>query len=103
MEVTVSVDMQTAGLLVLADRWDRGWRPYSDGNELPILRANYVLRGVPVPPGISTTVFRYEPQSFVWGVRLFLAGASILVVWLILVYRSRGRVHRADSDVALSK
>ena len=99
MEVTVSVEMETEGLLVLADRWDRGWRAWSGDRELPIVRTNYVLRGVVVKPGDSTIVFRYEPQSFVWGVRLFLMATVILVCWSIAAVRAGTR----NMNIAMNK
>lgn len=91
MEVTVSIDMDTRGLLVLADRWDRGWRAWSGDRELPILRTNYVLRGVVVEPEDETIVFRYEPQSFVWGVRLMISAMTILMCWTIVNIKAARR------------
>ena len=85
-EVNVAVEMETKGLLILADRWDVGWRAWSGDRELPILRTNYVLRGVVVEPGESTIVFRYQPRSFVWGVRLLLLAVAILFCWVIAVF-----------------
>ena len=41
MRVTVSLKMDTPGLVVLADRWDRGWNAYLDGARTPLLRANH--------------------------------------------------------------
>ena len=79
-EVTLSVDMQTAGLVVLSDRWDAGWRAYLNGKPAPLLRVNYTLRGVEVGVGHSRLVFRYEPASFTWGVRIM--GAALLGVLL---------------------
>jgi len=80
--VTVSVDMQTAGLVVLADRWDKGWRVYVNGEPAPLLRANYTLRGVQVPAGRSRLVFSYEPGSFTWSVRLMSAGLGGVLLWV---------------------
>lgn len=85
VEIVVSASMKTKGLLVLADQWDAGWRAYSEGRELPVLRTNYIVRGVVLEPGDSTVVFRYEPASFTWGVRLMLAGLLILTVWSIRI------------------
>jgi hypothetical protein len=76
-EITVSVDMQTPGVVVLADRWDKGWNAYLDGRPVRILRINHAIRGVQVPKGKATLEFRYEPESSVWGLRF--AGLSLLV------------------------
>jgi hypothetical protein len=87
--ITVAADMQTRGLLVLADRWDDGWRAYLDGEPVPIRRTNYVLRGVEVPTGRHTLVFAYEPASLVWGVRLMMAGIAGLLGWIFAMGRLR--------------
>ena len=68
--VTVACDMQTPGLVVLADLWDSGWRAYWEGKPVPILRTNHAIRGVVVPQGKGTLEFRYEPASLTWGWRL---------------------------------
>ena len=77
--VTVSVQMETPGLVVLADLWDKGWRAYLDGQSVPILRANHAVRGVVVPVGTATLEFRYEPASLAWGLRLSGFAAVVLL------------------------
>lgn len=76
--VKLAVHMETPGLVVLADVWDRGWQAFLNGNNVPVLRVNHALRGVVAPVGNATLEFRYEPASFAWGVRL--AGLSVLVM-----------------------
>jgi hypothetical protein len=65
--VSIAIDMKTPGLVVLADRWDAGWKAYLDGKPKPILVANHALRGVEVPAGAGTLEFRYEPDSVKCG------------------------------------
>jgi hypothetical protein len=87
--VVIAARMETAGVLVLADTWDAGWKAFVDGRATDVLRMNYLLRGVLVPPGKHTVEFRYEPASFTWGVRLFVVSAALLAGWGVLVLRSR--------------
>ena len=68
--ITVSVQMETPGLVVLADLWDKGWQAYWNGRRVPILRTNHAIRGVVVPAGSGTLEFRYAPASFAWGLGL---------------------------------
>ena len=77
--------METPGLVVLADRWDKGWRAYWDGRPVPILEANYAIRGVVVPAGNGTLEFIYKPASLILG--LWLAGfaALVLICWLAII------------------
>ena len=88
--VTVAMRMETPGLLVLADRWDTGWKAYLNGKRVSILRTNHAVRGVVVPAGEGTVQFRYEPASFTWGLRLCAGAVLVLLGWaLVAVRKSR--------------
>jgi uncharacterized membrane protein YfhO len=87
--VTVSVRMETPGLVVLADLWDKGWRADWNGQRMPILRANHALRGVVLPAGEGTLVFRYAPASFSWGLRLAGLAVVMLLAWLGIILWQR--------------
>jgi hypothetical protein len=83
-EVTLQVDMHAPGLVVLADRWDPDWHAYLDGAEVPLLRANYVLRGARAPAGSHRLMFRYEPASLyrgLWWMGVAVAGE---LVWIVI-------------------
>jgi hypothetical protein len=83
--ITVDAQMETPGLVILADRWDKGWRAFLDGNAVPILIANHALRGVVVPSGAHRLVFHYEPASFTWGLRVAGVAMFIIVCWFVMV------------------
>ncbi len=88
--VTVSLHMETPGLLVLADLWDNGWRAYRNGQSVPILRANHALRGVIVPEGVSTVDFCYQSRSVTLGFCLLGLAAVVLLGWFgAIVWRRR--------------
>lgn len=91
MRVVVAAHMHTPGLLVLADAWDAGWKAVAGARELPVLRTNFLLRGVKLPAGDSTVEFRYEPASYQWGLRLFWASAVLLAGWIAVVARYGSR------------
>lgn len=81
--ITMSVHMETPGLVVLADRWDKGWHAFYNGKPAEILRANYAVRGVVVPAGNGTLEFIYRPASLTLG--LWLAGFAAIVLLCVLV------------------
>jgi hypothetical protein len=83
--VTVSIKMQTPGVVVLADRWDKGWKAYLDGRNVPILRVNHALRGVPVAAAEGTLEFRYEPASLTWGCCLAALSFAVCLGWAAAV------------------
>ena len=64
--------------LVLSELFYPGWRAYVDKKRVPILRANYLLRAVPLPAGNHNVAFVYKPASF-------LAGAAISVATVLLL------------------
>jgi hypothetical protein len=82
--IKISAQTETPGLVVLADRWDKGWHAWLDGKEVPILCVDHALRGVVVPRGTATLEFRYAPTSFTWGVSLAAAAALLLLGWVVL-------------------
>jgi len=92
--LSLALRMETAGLVVLADRWDNGWHAYLNGTAVPILRANHAIRGVFVPAGSHRLEFRYWPASFALGLKL--AGLALLIVvgwpaiWALLRLRKPG-------------
>jgi hypothetical protein len=86
-EVEVTVDMNTPGLLVLADLYDKGWHAQVNQEPATILRTNHALRGVVVPAGCSLVRFRYQPTSLLWGWRFLAAGSLLLLVWAAWVRR----------------
>ena len=91
--VTLRAQMKTAGLVVLADRWDSGWRAYVNDAEVPILRINHAIRGVLVGPGTSTIRFVYLPAKFFVGFVFTAAGGICLLAWAgtIVFWRRRNR------------
>lgn len=60
----------------------KGWNAYLDGKKVDHIRVNYILRGMKVPAGNHTIVFRFEPQSFVTGEMLALIFSLLLIAML---------------------
>jgi hypothetical protein len=96
----VVVDVTTPGpaLLRLADLWYPDWTARVDGRSAPVLRADYLLRAVPVPAGSHQVVFRFESRALRRGLLLSLASlAIVLVLFLIdpIAKRRRSRPQAA--------
>lgn len=78
--VEIDYDLQTDGVIVLADSWDAGWRARVDGNETPVLIANHAFRAAQVPAGKGKLIFSYEPISFKIGLIMALVGIILLLI-----------------------
>lgn len=78
LELEVSSSMP--GLLVLTDHFYPGWIAKLDSKNVPILRANGLLRGVFVPEGKHVIEFAYEPTSLKTALVITFAGLLILIV-----------------------
>lgn len=95
MDVLVRARMDTAGVVVLADSWNRGWKATVNGKPAPILRTDYVLRGVVLPPGESVIEFRYDSDTVRRASRIAVLAMVILLGWLLVEGRSGFRRHPA--------
>jgi hypothetical protein len=65
--VTVQARALTNALLVLGDKYFKGWRATIDGKQTAIVPVNLVLRGVYVTPGDHTVEFIFDPLPFKIG------------------------------------
>jgi len=74
--VTMSVESDRGGYLVLTDAWFPGWTANIDGRETRVERANHAFRAVKLEPGRHAVEFRYAPMS----VRLGLALSALAAV-----------------------
>jgi hypothetical protein len=87
-EVEVEVDASRPAVLRLADLWYPDWKATVDGRPERIIRADHLLRVVPVPAGRHTVTFRFASASFTIGlwVSIVCAFVSLLMlgvgVWL---------------------
>jgi hypothetical protein len=96
--VVVRSRADRAGLVVLADTHYPGWKAEVDGREVPVERVDYLLRGVPVPAGAHTVVFRYAPLSWTIGWVVSLVALLGLAVALVVGRRRRSPTARAAAD-----
>ncbi|HEY1114499.1 MAG TPA: YfhO family protein [Chitinophagaceae bacterium] len=63
--------------------YDRGWKAYIDGKETPIIRTNYVLRGLNIPAGQHEIRFDFRPASYYTGETIALIANIIIFLLLI--------------------
>jgi hypothetical protein len=76
-------------LVVFSEIWtEKGWKMYVDGQEQPLLRANYILRAALIPSGEHEIVMEYAPKAYTVGNTVAFASSLIMILGLIgaLVY-----------------
>jgi uncharacterized membrane protein YfhO len=78
-QAVLEVNLETAGIVVLADVYYPGWELTIDGMPAPIYRVNGFMRGAAVPAQSHRLVFTYAPQSFRIGGFVSVAGVALLV------------------------
>ena len=81
----VSTGSTTANyLVVFSEIWtEKGWKMTIDGQEQPLLRANYLLRAAIIPAGEHEIVMEYAPKAWKVGNTVSFASSLIMVLGLI--------------------
>ncbi len=91
--VELDANLDSAGIVVLADVYYPGWKLAIDDHPAPIYKVNRVMRGAAVPQGEHKLVYTYEPRTFQVGGWITLAGlaaAVVLAVYCALYPAVRG-------------
>jgi hypothetical protein len=74
--------------------YENGWNAYVDGELKPHARANYILRSMVVPAGEHTIEFKFEPESYIVGEKLSMAGSALMILFLLGGIAVDGRKQR---------
>ncbi len=77
--ITLTVNSQQGGLLILTDSYCPGWHAWIDGRPTPIDRFSDAFRSVAVPAGTHIIEMRYEPATFRLGLFISLIALALLV------------------------
>ena len=57
------VASEQGGIVVFSDIYYPGWTATVDGKDVPVARANYILRAISVPAGKHEVVMTFDPQT----------------------------------------
>jgi hypothetical protein len=81
--IAYSVKTDRAGYFVTSETFYPGWEAKLNGAPVEILRANYIMRAVIVPPGEHRIEFRFEPVIYRVGLFLSILGLVCLAaLWI---------------------
>lgn len=72
------------GLAVFSEiYYPKGWHASIDDKEVPLLRADYILRALEIPAGKHTVEFSFEPKPYVIGNKVTMASSWLLVLLIL--------------------
>ncbi|MBK9292673.1 MAG: YfhO family protein [Bacteroidetes bacterium] len=77
-------ELEKESFVVFSQIWyTAGWKAYVNGEEKPLIRANYVLRGLRLPAGESQVEMKFEPKVWRTGQAISLASSGLLILLLL--------------------
>ena len=82
--VELETDSATSAYLVTSEANYPGWRAWLDGREQPVRYTNVAFRGLSIPAGKHTVLFRFDSTILWWSAAismLFLAITLTVAVW----------------------
>ena len=81
---TYKVNSEKGGLLVLSEIWyPDGWTATVDGEQTDLVRANYILRALPVEAGEHNVVLSYEPPKAAMASVASNIGSILLLLFVV--------------------
>jgi hypothetical protein len=89
-DVKLQADAKVPAVLLLNDRTGEYWKVWVDGNPSPVLRCNYIMRGVFLPAGRHTIEFRFQaPLQWLYvSLAAYIIGLGL--VGYVIVSRFKG-------------
>jgi len=82
--IVIHANAASDALLVLNERWAPGWYARLDGKPAPLVQADTVLMGTPLPAGEHSMEFSYRPRGLIIGRAISLA--SVIVLGMLLIF-----------------
>lgn len=89
--VIVYAKAKRAAVVVLNERWDRGWEVRVDGRPAPLLEVDSVLMGAPISSGEHKVEFHYHPRGLVVGRAISAFSLALCLALFIISRRSKQR------------
>lgn len=87
--ITVTATATSNAMLVLGEKYYKGWRATVDGKDTEIHPVDHVLRGIYLTPGTHKVEFVFDPMPFKIGKYLTLASFAFFALMLVREFRLR--------------
>jgi hypothetical protein len=95
--VKLEADAKLPCVLLLNDKYAPAWGVSVDQKPATLLRCNFIMRGVLLPPGKHTVEFRYRPKLATLFVSLTGWAATLLVAGYLICVRKKQEVQTAPA------
>jgi hypothetical protein len=83
--ILLSATPTVPSVLLLNDRFDPNWKVFVDGKPETLLRCNFIMRGVRLPPGDHRVEFRFEPPVRAFYVSVAAVALSVLLCGFLVL------------------
>jgi hypothetical protein len=92
----IQVTSSVPGVLLVRNAFDRGWQATIDGVSVPVLAADYLAQGIPVPAGTHEILLTYDDPTIGYG----LLGSGLALALLVgAALALRGSAGRGEAWV----
>jgi hypothetical protein len=88
-DIRLQAQSEAPSILLLNDKYDPEWQVRVDGKQAELLRCNFIMRGVYLPPGSHTVEFLFRPDIRPLYMNVAGVGAAILLIGVALLGRNR--------------
>jgi hypothetical protein len=86
-DIRLKAEVKAPSVLLLNDHFDANWKVFVDGKQEPLLRCNYLMRGVYLTPGTREVRFSFEPPIGALYVSLTAVIIAIALCAFLAVFR----------------
>ena len=88
-QIVFKAQAAAPSVLLFNDRYNPDWKVTVDGKPEPLLRCNYVMRGVYLQPGTHTIEFRFQPPLGMFYVSVATVLVGMLMVGFLVFTREK--------------
>ncbi len=99
-EIDIQANARFDGYVVLSEVYAPGWRAFVDGQEVPVVRANYLFRALPIPSGAHQIRMIYDPLSYKVGA--IISGLTLLITFGIFAWAVQRKFRSQNKELELS-
>jgi hypothetical protein len=97
---SLNISAPADSLLMLSEIYYPGWRAAVDGQIVPIVRADYILRGVPLPVGEHHVEVFYQPVTLIGGALISGVTCAAVAAAGLWIWLNRKTLKRQSKDIS---